>query len=131
MTDSTPDAPLDLTKPQRVPTTPPVAKKQRKRPRRPKRPRLLDDGLTIAGIIWLALIAVPCFFVWLDHPVLPSPADVSGVLAVTVWPLGLIAWGAFEWMRDLGGYRDALEQWRDDVAAWEFDRRLTAASSRA
>ncbi|MBF4616200.1 hypothetical protein [Curtobacterium sp. VKM Ac-1376] len=129
MTDSTPEAPVDLSKPQRVPTIPPVDKKQRNRPRRPTRPRLLEDTTT-AGLIWLTLIAVPSFFAWLSHPTLPSPDSIGGFFAMSVWPLGLIAWGAFDWLRDLADYRDALEQWQDDVAAWEFDRRLTAAPSR-
>lgn len=111
-----PDAPVDLSKPQREPTNPPATTTQR--PQRPRRPRLLDGMVTPVGLISLALNAALFGFVGYG---------VGGFLAMSVGPLALIAWGAFEWLRDVAGHRDALEQWRDDVAAWEFEHRLDAS----
>ncbi|MBF4591701.1 MULTISPECIES: hypothetical protein [unclassified Curtobacterium] len=74
--------------------------------------------MTPVGLVWLALNAA--LFVFVGY-------GVGGFLTMSVGPLGLIAWGAFEWLRDLAYCRDALEQWRDDVAAWEFEHRLDAS----
>ncbi len=136
MTDETAGAPstsrsLSANRPHPPPSAKKRSSKRPKRPRRPIRPRLLDEDAVTIGLVWIALITVPFLLAWLGHPSLPSFESVGDFLGLTVWPLGLIAWGAYDWLRDLADYRDDLEQWRDDVASWEFERRLESAGARA